>query len=48
MDVQQTYESKRVTAAQAAARLSSNTDVAMGMAISEPPALLMAVSSLTT
>jgi itaconate CoA-transferase len=44
MDLRQTYESKRLTAEQAASRLQSNTDIAMGMAISEPPALLRALA----
>lgn len=44
MDVQQVYESKRLSAEQAVARLRSDTDVAMGMAIAEPPALLDAIA----
>ena len=44
MDVRQIYESKRITAADAVSRLCSDTDVAMGMAIAEPPALLEALA----
>jgi itaconate CoA-transferase len=44
MDVHEIYRSKRVTAAAAVERVTSGTDVAMGMAISEPPALLEALA----
>ena len=44
MDVRQIYESKRLTAHEAVARLASDTNIAMGMAIAEPPALLEAVA----
>ena len=44
MDLQQVYKSKRVKAAEAVSQLCSDTDVAMGMAISEPPALLEALA----
>jgi itaconate CoA-transferase len=40
----QHYDSKRMTAAQAAALVSSGTDIAMGMAVAEPPALLGALA----
>jgi len=44
MHAREIYESKRVTALDAVSRLSSDTDVAMGMAVSEPPALLEALA----
>ena len=44
MDVQQAYRCKRLTAEQAVAQLQSDTDIAMGMAIAEPPALLDAIA----
>src|SRR5690349_5261682 len=44
MDVRQIYEAKRTTTAEAVSRLRSGTDVAMGMAIAEPPALLEALA----
>lgn len=39
------YHSKLVTAETAAARLRSDSDVAMGMAMAEPPALLAAIAA---
>lgn len=44
LDVEQLYESKRLTAREAIAALNSDTDIAMGMAIAEPPALLAALA----
>lgn len=44
MNPREIYESKRVTANDAVSLLSSGTDVAMGMAVSEPPALLEALA----
>lgn len=44
MDVHQIYKSKRATAADVVVRLTSDTDVAMGMAVAEPPALLKALA----
>ncbi|HMT44576.1 MAG TPA: acetyl-CoA hydrolase/transferase C-terminal domain-containing protein [Chakrabartia sp.] len=44
MTPHQHYDSKRMTAAQAAALISSGTDIAMGMAVAEPPALLGALA----
>lgn len=43
MDVQQLYKSKLTTADAAVAALPSDCDVAMGMAVAEPPALLEAL-----
>ena len=39
------YRSKRVTAAAAVSRIPSGSDIAMGMAVAEPPALLSALAA---
>ena len=39
------YQSKLVTAVKAVSQISSDCDVAMGMAVSEPPALLTALAA---
>lgn len=44
MDIEELYSSKLCSAEAAAQRLSSSTDVAMGMAAAEPPALLTAIA----
>ena len=44
MDVQDLYRQKLTSAEQAAALIASNSDVAMGMAAAEPPALLAALA----
>ena len=43
-ELRQLYDSKRVSAGEAVAGLASGTDIAMGMAVSEPPALLAAIA----
>lgn len=44
MDVQHLYAAKRMSADAAAALIQSDSDVAMGMAVAEPPALLRALA----
>lgn len=44
MDVQDLYAAKRMSPAAAAALIPSDSDVAMGMAVAEPPALLEAMA----
>lgn len=44
MDIQQLYASKRMSAEEAAKLVSSDSHVAMGMAVAEPPALLAALA----
>lgn len=44
MDVQEQYRAKVVSADAAAALVESNSDLAMGMATAEPPALLAAIA----
>lgn len=44
MNVDQIYASKLLGADESIARLKSDTDIAMGMAIAEPPALLEAIA----
>lgn len=44
MNVQSLYQSKLMSADAAAALISPDTDVAMGMAVAEPPALLAAMA----
>lgn len=43
-DVQKYYQAKRVTPSKAVAEIKSDTDISMGMALGEPPALLKALA----
>ena len=42
---QSEYESKRMTARKAVAGIRSGADIAIGMAVAEPPALLAALAA---
>ncbi|MGB2075020.1 MAG: acetyl-CoA hydrolase/transferase family protein [Henriciella sp.] len=44
-EIQEIYQSKRVTAEQAVAKIGAGEDIAMGMALGEPPGLLAALAS---
>src|ERR1700722_6566611 len=48
MDVTSLYRAKLTTAAEAVERIASGVNVSMGMAMTEPPALLKALADRTT